>query len=80
VSVVDASENLIRFYFKDGSIYNISYGPVKDKGSLDILDGYNLDKVIYFDGMKATNASADLPPAEEIIKAIRRIDKQVQVD
>ena len=36
VSVAEASENLIRFFFKDGDIYSLSYGPIKDKECLDI--------------------------------------------
>jgi hypothetical protein len=80
LSVVDASENLDRFYFKDGSIYNISYEPVKDKECLDILDCYCMGKIIYFGGMKSVRVSAGLPPTDEIIAMIRRIGKQVQVD
>jgi hypothetical protein len=80
VSVAETSENLIRVYFKGGKITNISYGPVKDRDCLDILDCYNLGKAIYFDGMKAPLASADLPPTDAIIATIRKSGKQVQVE
>ncbi len=80
VSVAEESENLIRFFFKDGNISAISYGPIKNKECLDILDCYNLGKAIYFDGMKAPLASADLPSTNAIISLIRKSGKQVQVE
>ncbi len=80
VSVAEASENLIRFFFREGQIYSMSYGPVKDKDCLDILDCYDLSKVVYFDGLKTPNPSQGLPSTEEIIAAARKGGKQVLVD
>ena len=80
VSVAEASENLVRFYFKDGNIYSLSYGPVKDRECLDILDCYNFGKAVYFDGMKAPSASAGLPSTPEIISMVKNSGKQVQMD
>ena len=80
VSVAEASENLIRFFFKDGTIYSLSYGPIKDKECFDILDCYNLGKVVYFDGLKTPSASPNLPRTEDIINAVRKSGKQIQVD
>lgn len=80
VSVAEASENLIRFYFKEGNIYAVSYGPVKDKDCIDILDCYSPGKIVYFDGLKAPNAASNLPPTEEIIKIVRNGGKKVRVD
>lgn len=80
VTVAEASENLIRFYFKDGNIYSISYGPAKDKECLEILDCYDLGKIVYFDGLKTTSVSSDLPSTGEIINMARKSGKQVQVD
>lgn len=79
VSVAETSENLIRFYFNDGSIYTVSYGPFKDKDCLDVLDCYSLGKAVYFDGMKALVASKELPKTQDIIANLRRSGKQVQV-
>ena len=79
VSGVETSENLIRFFFKDGGIYHLSYGPIMGKDLLDILDCYNLEKVVYFDGLKAPSASPDLPGTDEIIGTIRKSGKQVQI-
>ena len=78
VAVAEQSENLIRFYFDQGSIYGMSYGPIKGRECLDILDCYNLGKVVYFDGFKMPSASTDLPGTEDIIDMIRMNGKQVQ--
>ena len=80
VSVSEASENLVRFYFKEGSIYSLSYGPVKDKECIDIIDCYNFGKAVYFDGLKAPNASADLPPTDQIIATVRKSGKMIHMD
>ena len=80
VSVAEESENLIRFFFKDGNISHLSYGPVKGKDCLEMLDCYNLVKAIYFDGMNAPLASTELPPTNAIIAMVRKSGKQVQVE
>lgn len=80
VSITEASENLVRFYFKEGTIYSLSYGPVKDKECLDIIDCYNFGKAVYFDGLKAPASSGDLPPTEQIIAVVRKSGKNVQMD
>ena len=40
-AVAHASENLIRFCSKEGNIYSMSSGPIKDRNHLDILDCHN---------------------------------------
>lgn len=79
VAVAEASENLIRFYFNEGRIYSMSYGPIKGRECLDILDYYNLAKVVYFDGLKTSSVSTDLPGTEDIINMVRKNGKQVQI-
>lgn len=80
VSVTAASENLIRFYFKDGNIYHISYGPLKDKECLDVLDCYDFSRAVFFTGLKASAASSDLPKTAEIIALVRKSGKKVLLD
>ncbi len=77
VSVSAASENLVRFYLKDGEIYNMSYGTIRDKECLDILDCYEFTKAVYFDGMKAPAASKDLPKTAAIIEMFNKSGKKV---
>lgn len=80
VSVIEASENLIRVYFQEGRITSLSYGTAKDREFLDILDCYTLGKAVYFDGMKTPAVSANLPATPEIISLVRNSGKQIQMD
>ncbi len=80
ISVTEASENLVRFYFREGNIYTVSYGPLKDKECLDILDCYSFNKIIYFEGLKSPQASSDLPSTADIISMIRKGGKEVHTD
>ena len=79
VSVAVTSENLIRFYFRDGEIYHLCYGTTSDRECLDILDCYDLDKAVYFDGMKSAIASSGLPRTRDLITQIRRKGKNVVI-
>lgn len=79
VSVAATSENLVRFYFKDGEICYLSYGPTRDKECLDILDCYDMCKAVYFEGMKPPAISSDLPKTEAIIEKFRKAGKQVDI-
>lgn len=81
VAIAGSSENLIRFYFKDGDIYSMTYGPAKDRECLDILDCYDLGKAVFFAGMKSPMAATgDLPKTDQIIAQVKKSGKQVQVD
>lgn len=80
VTVAEASDNLIRFYFHEGRIASISYGTAKDRDCLDIFDCYTPGKATYLDGMKAPSFSTSLPETNEIIERIERTGKQVQTD
>ena len=80
ISVMEASENLIRVYFQEGRITSLSYGTARDGECLDILDCYNLGKAVYFDGMKTPVVSAKLPATPEIISLMRNSGKQIQMD
>lgn len=79
VSVAAASENLVRFYLKDGEVCYVSFGPLKDRECYDVLDCYDFGKAVYFDGMKPPAISADLPKTEEMIEKFRKLGKQVQL-
>jgi len=80
VSVTEASDNLIRFYFHEGRISGISYGAAKDQDCLDILDCYTPGKATYLDGMKAPSSASSLPETSEIIEKIEQSGKEVQMD
>lgn len=80
VAVAGQSENLVRFFFKEGDICNLSYGPAKDAECLDILECYDFGKAVYFDGMKPPAVCDKLPPTKEIIARIAKCGKQVMID
>lgn len=80
VAVATRSDNLIRFYLKDGEVCSLSYGPVKDRECLEMIECYDLGKVVYFEGLKAPNVSMNLPRTEEIIRRIRTTGKRVRLD
>lgn len=80
VSVAAQSENLIRFYFKEGRVYHLSYGSAADRDCLDILDCYDLNKAVYFEGMKSAGSSPGLPATEDLIAMIRKKGKRVMME
>ena len=65
---------------KKGRSASLSYGPIKDRECLDILDCYTLGKAVYFDGMKAPMESANLPKTDVIIAMVKRKGTQIQTD
>ena len=79
VEIAGKSENLIRFYFKDGNLCNLSFGPMKDRECIDVLDCYDFQKVVLFDGMKAPSVCTNLPPTGEIIEKMRACGKKVEI-
>lgn len=79
VSIAGKSENLVRFFFKDGDICNLSFGPVRDRECIDILDCYDFEKVVLFDGMKAPSVCENLPTTREIIDKMRACGKKVEI-
>lgn len=77
VSVTAESENLIRFYFKDGEIIHLNYGPINDRECLDILDCYDLNKAVFFSSHKAPVTASNLPKTMSIIASIKKSGKKV---
>jgi len=80
ISVQETSENLVRFYFKEGELYHLSYGPVKDRELLDILDCYNFGKTVYFEGLTAPSPASDFPRTDVIIAKLIKSGKRVLVE
>lgn len=80
VSVKAKSENLIRFYFKDGEIIYLNYGPISNRECLDMLDCYDLDKAVFLNGHKAPGTASNLPSTVTIITVFRKNVKKVLMD
>ncbi len=80
VSVVETSEDLIRIYFERGEIYYMKYGTAVGMDCLDILDYYNLYSATFFEGIKSpAGVDKNLPPTEQIITKLDRLNKKVKV-
>ncbi len=79
VEIAGKSENLVRFFFKDGNLCSLSFGPAKDRECIDILDCYEFQKVVLFDGMKSPTVCDNLPPIKDIIEKMRACGKKVEI-
>lgn len=80
VVVKQSKEYLVRFYFRSGEIYRVSYGPLKGQECLELLDCYDFRNSTYIDGMKAPSATRDIPETEKLISLLRSTGKTVQMD
>ncbi len=81
VSIMEASEDLVKMYFKKGEIYHIQFGTAVGNDCLDILEYYALNSATYFDGVNAPERlpSIHLPPTKIIIELIKQHEKKVKV-
>ena len=82
VSMVEASEDLFKIYFKDGEIYHLQYGSARGNDCIDIMEYYSLNSASYFDGVHAPERipSMHLPPTKIIIALLRKHDKKVKFE
>lgn len=80
VVVKQSTEYLVRFYFKHGEVYYVSYGPLKGAECLDLLECYDFNKGIFLDGINAPSVIRDLPDTVKIISLMRRSGKTVIMD
>jgi hypothetical protein len=81
VSMMEASEDLFRVYFRNGEIYHIQYGSAYGNDCLDIVEYYTLHSATFFEGIRAPerSPSMNLPPTKIIIALLRRLNKKVKV-
>jgi len=79
VSIVEASEDNVRFYFRNGEIYHLRYGTAIGKDCLDVLEFYTLNSASFFDGFAAPDKPAEgLPNTGDIIARISRNPQRVK--
>ena len=80
VSMMEASEDLFKMYFKKGEIYHLQFGTAIGNDCLDILEYYALNSASYFEGVTAPERlpSMHLPPTRVIIALIRQHDRKVK--
>jgi hypothetical protein len=79
VSVVEASEDTVRFYFRNGGIYHLRYGSAIGKDCLDIIEFYTLGSASFYEGFVAPDKPAeDLPKTGDIIARLSRNRQMVR--
>ncbi len=80
ISIRERSEDMARFYFRNGELYHVRYGSAIGRDCLDILQYYVLSGASFFEGIVAPDAPAkDLPSTDEIISQFRATGQTVQV-
>ena len=80
VDIYESSEDLMRFYFKNGEIYYLTYGSAVGQDCLDIIEYYTLRNATYFDGVLAPAGSVQAKfPTKKFIEAMKKTFKKVRV-
>jgi len=78
IVVKQSSEYLVRFYLEGGEILRVSYGPLKGRECLGLLDCYDFHKAVFFYGMKTPRASdGDMPMTSNVISIMRSTGKTI---
>lgn len=79
VSIVETSEDNVRFYFRDGEIYHLRYGTAIGNDCLSIIEFYTLNSASFFEGFVAPDKPAkDLPKTDEIIARLSKNRQMVK--
>ena len=79
VSIVEASEDMVRFYFRNGEIYHLRYGSAIGKDCLDIIEFYTLGSASFYEGFVAPDKPAEnLPKTDDIIAQLSRNRQMVK--
>lgn len=81
ISIVEMSEDLFRIYFKNGDIYHIRYGSALGGDCLELIEFYTIKSGTWFEGIESPGnaVSKDLPPMDQIIVSMKKIDKKLKV-
>jgi hypothetical protein len=80
ISIKEQSEDMARFYFRNGELYHVRYGSAVGRDCLDILHYYILSSASFFEGVQAPDAPAkDLPETDDIIAHFRKTGQVVKV-
>jgi hypothetical protein len=78
IVVKQSSEYLVRFYLEGGEILRVSYGPLRGRECLSILDCYDFNKAVFFLDMKTPRASnGDMPITSNVISILRSTGKTI---
>ena len=79
VSIAEKSEDMARFYFRNGDLYHVRYGTAIGNDCLDILEFYTMNSASFYDGIDAPDTpSKDLPATADIIARFRKSGQSVK--
>lgn len=80
VDIFESSEDLMRFYFKNGEIYYLTYGSAVGQDCMDIIEFYTLRNATYFEGILAPAGSVQMKfSTKKFIEAMKKNYKKVRV-
>jgi len=80
ITVKERSEDMARFYFRNGELNHVRYGSAVGRDCLDILQYYTLKSASFFEGIVSREAPAkDLPSTGDIIARFRSTGQVVKV-
>ncbi|MDA8099006.1 MAG: DUF4388 domain-containing protein [Nitrospiraceae bacterium] len=79
VSIAEKSEDMARFYFKNGEIYHLRYGSAIGNDCLEILEYYTLAGASFYEGFGAPDKPAEnLPGTADIISRLGKNRQMVK--
>jgi len=79
ISIAEKSEDMARFYFRDGELYHVRYGTAIGNDCLDVMEFYTMNSASFYEGITATDTPAkDLPTTADIIDRFRKSGQSVK--
>jgi len=79
VAVAQSRDCPVRFWFENGEICLLTYGPLRGKECMELIEGYDLGKAIFYEGVKTpVNADPRLPLTSGFISDLRKTGKTIE--
>jgi len=79
VTVDQSKDCPVRFWFEGGEIRRLSYGPLRGRECMDLLNCYDFGIAIFLDGMKTPlDADGQIPGTPGLISDLRKTGKTVE--
>ncbi|MEK6743569.1 MAG: hypothetical protein AABZ15_08165 [Nitrospirota bacterium] len=79
ISIAEKSEDMARFYIRNGELYHVRYGTAIGNDCLDIMEFYTMNSASFYEGISAPDTPAkDLPATADIIARFRKSGQSVK--
>ncbi len=79
ISIAEKSEDMARFYFRNGELYHVRYGTAIGNDCLDIMEFYTMNSASFYEGITAPDTPAkDLPATDAVIARFRKNAQSVK--